>query len=148
MAGRSKLNAVQIREICQLYLGGGSPTEIATTYGVSLPHVINIGKGKDGGWATTDLRASLTRPVVARAKPAPVAPLKQEEPVQTPTQQPHANGTAATVPTLKIGGQMPSLVTDLADALEILLDYAGKPLPKYLTLDTDALRRLIEQARA
>lgn len=41
-----------------------------------------------------------------------------------------------------------ALVTDMADALEVLVQYAGLPLPKFMTLDYAAIQRLIEQARA
>ncbi len=40
-----------------------------------------------------------------------------------------------------------ALLVEMADALEILVEYAGKPLPKYVKLDLDAIRGLVEQAR-
>lgn len=213
----AKLTALQAREICQLYLDGGSPAEIARTYAISEPTVINIGKGRNYEWATGDLRAGhpeatprrrhggapklnaeqareiavlirkgVPDPEIAAAygdlnpstisairrgkiwekvtadilnpQPSPGETPQQEEPVQitipptvidtkTATSDVDRAVQAALVKTW--GDPVPSLVTDLADALEMLLDVqAGKPLPRFVTLDLSAIRQLIEQARA
>jgi hypothetical protein len=160
-----KISAEQIREIWKLYHSGMRPVEIAPAYGVATTTVINIGKGRATPWATADLRAA--------AEAASVEPttITEEEPVQVVTPKlgddyqdmrdrqrqrqraleqaaAEAEKVWARVPEVKVGGKQSTLVTDMADALEVLLEYAGKPLPRYLRLDLDALRGLIEQARS
>jgi hypothetical protein len=133
-----KLSAEQIREIYQLYHSGSKPKEISQTYGISGPTVVNIGKGKDFPWATTDLRAALAQPE---------QPKEEELAVQiaTPPTEP-----APMVQTVREQQAPPtaSLVSEMADALEVLVDYAGRPLPRFLKVDLDAIRALVDQARA
>ena len=43
--------------------------------------------------------------------------------------------------------QLGAEMHEMADALEVLVEYAGKPLPKFVKLDFPAIRGLIERAR-
>jgi hypothetical protein len=158
VGGRAaKLTAEQAREIWQLYRDDGPIKEIAATYGISETAVITIGRGRDYAWATADLRESAP-PLPSRRRPASrvapsVAPSREESAVQIVTPPtviaPKPCETTANISPIFSNGRMvqADLLTDMADALDVLVEYAGKPLPRFLKLDLDAVRALVTAAR-
>lgn len=138
-----KLTGEQAREIYQLVKSGASKRETARTYGVIWQVVHDIVQGKTYRWATEDLLRQDARPaapveaapVVAIEPQAAEAPAVQEEAAPVPTHDaPPAPADRA-------------LLANLADALDFLLEYAGRPLPKFMLIDLGQIKRLAEQAR-
>lgn len=128
----------QAREVYLLVKGGGDKNEVAQTYGVSWFVVHSISKGDSYKWAIGDL--------IEQATPPPAPEPKQEEPVQTVTPPTVLNSNAANG-VLKVVAPPSTLLADAADALETLAQYAGQPLPKFVRLDLDAIRAIVEQLR-
>lgn len=153
--GRPRLTDDQAREIYRLRQSGIPRAEVAAAYDLPRQTIHDIELGKSYRRAIADLEGA---PATRHAKIAEVAPQPQpqEEPPVEITQQP------TIVTERKIDdyqemkdrlvratpGTRSHLATEMADALEVLVEYAGKPLPKFVRLDFDAIRALIEQARA
>lgn len=142
----AKLTGEQAREIHHLMqqaARGGSARgvyrrEVAARFGV-LPQTVNdIERGKAYRWAIEHPKPAPEPAVVVEA----VKPQEEGIPVQITT--------PPTVIAPAQVAQQPEqqLLTDLADALDFLLEYAGRPLPKYLMLDLPSLAKLSERARA
>ena len=172
--GPFKVTAEQIREIWQLYQDGTSPTEIGALYDLSVPTIINIGRGKEYRWATPDLRGEGPPIVLANPTPTPepvaaVPPPTQEEEtpvtvttapldtapsrpldIQAPAVEPQPCETTSALPPIYSDGRLvpTALLTDLAEALETMLDQQGKPMRRFIMLDLGAMRALVKEARA
>jgi len=139
----SKLTAAQAREIYQLAVDGDPHAEIAATYGVSASTVGKIKIGMAYAWATQDLRAPRAVPVTSTVQDAP----KEEEIVATPQLVRPVRPSEQADPVARLNEDATTLLTDLADALETLAAYAGKPLPRFVRLDLNEVRDLIAKAR-
>jgi hypothetical protein len=168
----SRFTAEQIREVYLLYKQGLKPSEIGPTYGMAPSTVNNIGAGRDYPWATADLRGEgppivlkpqSTPPPELRAATPPPAPIIEEEPPMITETMAPPEAAPAPEPTppavmpervtlplehLQKRLDMPTaLLTDLADALEMMLDLHGKPARRFLLLDLGAMRALVNEAR-
>lgn len=126
--------------------GGNRPAaSIARAYGVSVKTVTSL--WVRGTHLGVDLRSAST------SEPAPdeEAPVPQPPPAAA---VPNGQLDAPKTPWVDRAEQLrqersdrSDVLVDLADALEMLLEYAGKPLPRYIRLDVESLRGLIERAR-
>lgn len=122
-----KLTGDQAREIVLLMQGGAKRPEVAETYGIDNATVGQIMRGQGYRWATADLLAA------ARSTPPTPTP-KEVTPVAPPPPEPVRLLPTATSPDL--------LSVEAADALDFLLEYAGRPLPKFMMIDLDQIRRV------
>jgi hypothetical protein len=151
-----KLTAEQAREVFLLMRDGtANKQEVAKTYGIHTVTVADIARRRIYRWATEGLSSDPTPlPVAAPPTlPNPDPVIAEEPPVQIvappidirpePCEQ-----TATISPIYSAGRLVPAtLLADMADALDVLVEYAGKPLPRYLKLDLDAIRSLVVAAR-
>ncbi len=139
-----KLTVIQAREIFAKTQDGVTERDakrIGEQYGVHFSTVYDIARGRTYGWATTDLRAALA----ARKQEGDTVQDMGTAPIVIDTSGQDGTPMHLSMPV----AAAPALIADLADALELLLDIRdGKPLPKFVTLDADAIRALVEQARA
>lgn len=124
-----------VRLIKRRLAAGTTAADIARDFGVKTWLISSIEKGYSYRWV-----------------PGP-----EEEPVpQTPTpnggasipQPPIVPSKFATIVKEEPPAQRPDLVTDLADALELLLEYHGKPVPRFLVVNRDAVAAIIKEARS
>lgn len=138
-----KLTGEQAREIYQLVKSGMSEREVAGTYGVHRNTVACIVQGTTYRWATEHLLRQDARP----AAPVEAAPVVAIEPQAV--EAPAVQEEAAPVPTHDAPPAPAdrALLANLADALDFLLEYAGRPLPKFMLIDLGQIKRLAEQAR-
>jgi hypothetical protein len=174
--GNAKLTPDQAREIVTMIREHVPHAEIAAAYGVHKTTISKIKTGYQWGEETADLRALPPLPKPAPASPPPptppapvavAAPEPEEEPVESVSFQPA--GAQPRKPTVDeardalrrqaerpvvVAGSVAhihpdgvALMAEMADALEFLLEYAGRPLPKYLMLDLASISKLVERAR-
>lgn len=158
--GTAKISGEQAREVYELMktIPDGVSVfahraEVAALYGLDPRNVYDIERGKSFAWATGQPLISSPRrvkpaPPEIEAPPDPEPPQQEEPPVQI-TQQPTVIDSRPSItPVEQALVRTDTLALEMADALEVLVEYAGKPLPKFIRLDFDAIRGLIEQARA
>lgn len=151
-----KLTSEQAREMYALMRDGMTQAEAAKRFGVNHGTPSQIWNGRVYASATADLRAArLTTPdQPQQEEPAvqittPPTTIETTEEAPAPTAPEPCDATMGVLPIWSNGRLVPSsFLTDLADALDVLVEYAGRPLPKYLRLDLDAIRALVARARS
>lgn len=152
--GRPKLTDEHARNIFLARKAGESLSSVAARFGTTKQTVLDIELGKSYrsalagiGGAPTERRATVDREPTPQPQPQ-----EEEPPVQTvsPTTTPKTDWMERALEIRAEQKQAANrdLATEMADALDVLVEYAGKPLPKFIRLDFDAIRALIEQARA
>jgi hypothetical protein len=166
-----RLTAEQVREIWQLVAAGTSMEEVAVAYGRSARTVLRVWAGETSPGATADLRAR-RRSLPSRAPaegavtgrasrvesnegllPTADCPLGKlgassadalEEAIEVAqSNDRHPAAQPAPAPSNDAGL---ALLAELTEAAEILVAYAGRPLPRFVSLA--GIRALVEQARA
>ena len=171
-AYRAQLTGEQAREIYMLMQDlGNQQKEVARTYGVTPAVVRNISRGLDYAWATRDLwdqhppkkrkpggggwlenkpkRSTNPEPEM-QPPPDPIGALPHGEPHRTPQVHEEPAIIARTIAeqgTQHSPRSVSGLLLSMADALETLVDLAGQPLPKFMTLDRKSIQNLIDRAR-
>lgn len=141
-----KLSADQCREIVHLYhVEHLNPRVIAARFDVVPQTVHEVAKGRTYLWATRELLPALgivVPPNTTKNKPRQV---EQEAIAVHITKHPTVFADSETKPTAQLAAS-PSLVSDMADALEMLLSQEETTaLPRFVVT---AVRELIVQARA
>lgn len=136
-----KLTREQARWVYTLR-GAVSSNEAARRSGACRRTVRGIWDGELYAWATADLRAvPIEETPVQITTPPTVIETKRDDEYQTMKDALVMHPTRDVVP-------VAALIADMADAIDVLLAYHGAGLPKFMTLDTDAIRALVAQARA
>lgn len=141
---KPKLTVIQAREIfklAQVKLNEAEAKRIGALYDVSFATVYDIARGRTYGWATTDLRAAAQTQGEDTTVQITTPPTVMETMCEDDY---HALNAMPGSPF----AMQAALVSDLADAISVLLECREKPLPKFVTLDLAAIRALVEQARA
>ncbi len=137
-----KLGRQQAREIYLLKEVAPAP-EVAETYGVTTTIVHNIWSRRTYLWATQGIKDGAAPVAEPPAEPEP----KEEAmpPVVAPPAIP--SGAEADLPIYLEDGDR-DLLKDLAAAVDVLLEWHGKPLPPFFSLNREALHALTSKARA
>lgn len=132
----------QAREIYLLVKGGASYQEAADAYSVNVQTVGRIARRETYKHVTQGLDAPTTQeeqPMVNGHQENAWLDLSLPAVIEADRAQPKVDSTGRSTPS--------PLVAELADALELLVTYVGKPLPKYLSFNIGEVRDLIERAR-
>jgi hypothetical protein len=142
------------REIYALK-GEATSEEVGQIYGVNPSSVRDLWVGRTYRWATgapdnRRLKQQAAEPEPEAPEPEVVAPEPTPEPEEeivvmaSPTveatpvaQAPEAPETALVV----------DLIGQMADYLEVLAEFAGRPLPRLFKLDLDEVNRVVSRAR-
>lgn len=144
-----KITPQQAREIWTLYDNGERPSEIAKRYPVAASTVTHIGRGRDWGWATTDLRAKKALEAAMPVVDGQITTgyVLSERPVKAPAIV-NTPEILAEAREFRRDLRARDLAVEMADAIAVLLEYREAPLPRFVTLDVAAIRSLVEQARS
>jgi hypothetical protein len=173
---KRKLGRVEAREIYELVCRDKMhPIEVGEAYGISRDVVDKITAGVNYANETEDLRIMWPRPSFvgspSQSESPPVVtpepPVEKEEPVALP-ESVHVCHDGCTVghhpanPPVRPAPVDPpaaqrdplnaeleetrKLLRDCGEAIQALLEYHGKPLPKFLVLDIEGIRALASEA--
>jgi hypothetical protein len=142
----TKLSADQCREMVRLYhVEHLNPRVIAARFDVVPQTVHEVAKGRTYLWATREVLAALqivVPPSTTKHKPQQAV---QEVAVETQISQTPLDAVGRPVPLVGPASPNP-LIGDMADALELLLLYRDRPLPRFVSVS--GIRELVAQARA
>jgi hypothetical protein len=169
-----RLTPEQVREIWQLVAAGTSMEEVAVAYGRSARTVLRVWAGETSPGSTADLRAqrrSLPSRAPAEGAPAEGAVTSRASRVESnegllPTAPSAALGASSAdaleeaIEVAQSNDRHPAaqpapapsndagmaLLAELTEAAEILVAYAGRPLPRFVSLA--GIQAVVQQARA